>query len=172
MTTLSCVSAAFLELAQWAGREPLQHKFLVEIFEFLNSKGVTDEQLHSASASWRCKSRFFPCPQDLVNEVFLGSDYKALIEWTAIALSSKSDGPTEGLTDIGREALQAIGGRWAVNNSPSGIMRKQFLEMYGAIARQRAVKQVQKNAEKLQAARTTAALPSRAIDISGIGGEL
>ncbi|NJR71313.1 MAG: hypothetical protein HC771_23845 [Synechococcales cyanobacterium CRU_2_2] len=171
MITIACVSEVFLVLSRWAGREPLHPDFLRENYDFLKTKGLTDQQLRAAAAEWRCKSRFFPCAQDLLDQVFLASQDRALMEWTAIALAP-SGTPVDGLTDVGRKALAAIGGRWAVDSQPTGIMRKQFLEVYLAIASQKSAKQLQQRAKHLQAQEGGMLPPGSVIDISSIGGDL
>jgi hypothetical protein len=143
-----CVQREFLKLREWAGQPPLSRDFLTEIFESLLAYGVQDSELVAAGKAWRFKSRFFPAPQELLDLLKVDTESQALLEWTAIA-QNVGDGPTTGITDVGRKALQAIGGRWAVNNEPIGVVRKRFLESYKAFAKQSASQRIQAEAQAM-----------------------
>lgn len=148
MLSPACVASEFSKLREWAGQPPLHRDFLTEIFESLKAYGVQDSELVAAGKAWRFKSRFFPAPQELLDLLKVDAESQALLEWTAIA-ENVGDGPTTGITDIGRKALQAIGGRWAVNNEPVGVVRKRFLESYKAFAKQATSQRIQADAQAM-----------------------
>jgi len=144
----TCVAEEFARLREWAGQPPLTPVFLTEIFESLKAYGLQDSELVAAGKAWRFKSRFFPAPQELLDLLKVDAESQALLEWTAIA-QNVGDGPTTGMTDTGRKALQAIGGRWAVNNEPPGVIRKRFLESYKAFAKQATSQRIQADAQAM-----------------------
>ena len=133
------------------------------------TKGITDSQLTAAAKAWRFKSRFFPAPQELLDLLKVDSKNKALLEWSAITQNT-GNSPTTGLSDVGRRALQAIGGRWAVSNEPAGVVRKRFLETYEAFAKAETSNQIKAEAESL--AIEAGGHGQNVIDIASIGRKL
>ena len=114
MLSPECVSQEFTKLRSWAGQPPLDPTFLEEIYDGLQAQSINDHELVAAAKAWRFKSRFFPAPQELLEMLKVDSKNQALLDWAAITHNT-SNGPTPGLTDLGRKVLQAIGG--ALGNS-------------------------------------------------------
>ena len=148
MLSPACVANEFSKLREWAGQPPLNRDFLTEIFESLKAHGVQDSELVAAGKAWRFKSRFFPAPQELLDLLKVDSESHALIEWSKI-IQNVGDGPTEGITNVARQALQASGGRWAINNENAGYVRKRFLENYKAFAKQATSQRIQADAQAM-----------------------
>jgi hypothetical protein len=146
MLSPECVSREFTKLRSWSGQPPLDPTFLEEIYDGLQAQNINDHELVAAGKAWRFKSRFFPAPQELLDLLKVDAESQALLEWTAI-YQNVGDGTTTGITDVGRKALQAIGGRWAVSNEPTGVVRKRFLESYKAFAKQATSQRIQADAQ-------------------------
>jgi hypothetical protein len=99
----------------------------------LISAHLTTAEFQQAAIAIFNEDRFFPAPADFVHRVHGDVESQAEREWAELLRAIKA-GERSNITDVGRKALAAVGGTWAIENCDSdkdlGFKRREFVKAY------------------------------------------
>lgn len=101
-------------------------------FDILNSEMDTEAFKTAIRQVFR-HNRFFPSPQEIIEACRGNVADLAEAEWYRLMEAAQS-GQRADLSLLGKRALTAVGGDWAVRTEPTSHLRREFLRAYIGLA--------------------------------------
>jgi hypothetical protein len=129
------VFAAEMTLLRERFGKALSQPVLARYYAYLSANLGTEEFQQAAIGIFN-EEKFFPAPADFVHRVHGDLEHQAERQWAELMRAIKAN-ERSALSDVGRQALEEIGGRWTIENTGTdkdlGFKRGAFIKAFKAI---------------------------------------